>query len=216
MSGNGQTSKEGATFRVIDRRHHAEPKGPEPLVPSTPEPSGAAVEAEAPVLHEVPPPPPATPAPADGEVQRLRTRVDELARAYSRTLEEQKEFRERLKRENERVLANERVEIARALLESVDDLDRCLAAADASALAEGVRLIRDSLLKRISSLGIERMSLAGQPFDPTLSEAVAMVDVGEAVEDGTVIDEVVAGYRMGERVVRPAKVRVGRLAQAGR
>jgi molecular chaperone GrpE len=68
--------------------------------------------------------------------------------------------------------------------------------------------------KRITELGAERLSVAGQPFDPRLAEAVDTVVVADAAQDGWVIQEIRPGYRIGERILRPARVRVGRVARA--
>jgi molecular chaperone GrpE len=202
MTDNGRSDggathpKQASTIRVVDRRHHAN-AGPATDNPAPPTPSA-----------------PAEPVATDGqeEINRLRARVDELARAYSRNLEEQKEFRQRLTRENERVLLNERFEAARTLVETIDDLDRALSAANDSPLAQGVRAIRNGLIKRLASLGVDRISAVGGTFDPNTSEAVEMVEVSDPRQNDAVIDEIVAGYKMGDRVVRPAKVRVGRVA----
>jgi molecular chaperone GrpE len=59
-----------------------------------------------------------------------------------------------------------------------------------------------------------RIAVAGQPFDPRFAEAVDTVAVATEEQDGVVLHEVRPGYRIGDRVLRPARVRVGRLAQA--
>lgn len=200
--GHGRPDK--GTFRVVDRRHHASPDGQSPGEHSR------AAERES----EQAPSTGSPEAHAADEILQLRARVDELARAYARALEDQKECRLRLTRENQRVLAIEKAEVARALIETVDDLDRSLQATDASPLTTGVRVIRDSIVKRLETMGVERMSLAGQPFDPNLSEAVGLVEVADPSLYGGVVEELAAGYRIGDRVVRPAKVRVGRAPPA--
>jgi molecular chaperone GrpE len=63
-------------------------------------------------------------------------------------------------------------------------------------------------------MGAERLSLVGQPFDPRLAEAVDLVPVGEADRDQIVVSEERPGYRIGDRVLRPARVRVGRFVRA--
>jgi len=70
------------------------------------------------------------------------------------------------------------------------------------------------LQQRISALGAERITVTGQRFDPHLAEAVDAVTVADPEQDGRVVQEVRAGYRIGERILRPARVRVGRLARA--
>jgi molecular chaperone GrpE len=113
--------------------------------------------------------------------------------------------------------------VAQTLLEATDDLERALGAASAPGeptderlghLIEGVRLTLSVLHQRIAALGAERIPTLGQPFDPHVAEAVDTVPVGDASQDGMVVQEIRAGYRVGERVLRPARVRVGKVARA--
>jgi molecular chaperone GrpE len=166
--------------------------------------------------------PPALP-PADERDEQLAAqaaRIDELLRAYAALVEDNKAFRQRTEREKARVIEAERAGIAQALLEAADDLERALSAVGPSpsaavkTLAEGVQLSLAALQKRIGELGAERLVVTGLPYDPQLAEAVDMVPVTDAAQDGSVVQEVRAGYRIKDRVLRPARVRVGRLAQA--
>ncbi len=151
-------------------------------------------------------------------VQEQAARLDEVLRAYSRLQQEREDFRRRLERERDRVLDVERGNVALGLLEAVDELDRSLAAApsECGALADGVRLIRDGLLRRVLAGGITRLDVLGQPFDPTVHEAVDLVACDRVEDDGRVVEEIRAGYRQGERVLRPARVRVGRFPAGAR
>jgi molecular chaperone GrpE len=160
--------------------------------------------------------------PRDAQLAAGAARIDELTRAYAALLEDNKAFRRRLEREKERVVEAERASVAQALLEAADDLERALAAVrgagDAGAgwqpLAEGVRLSLGRIQRRVADLGAERLEVQGKPFDPRLAEAVDTVAVADASRDGLVVQEVRAGYRIGDRILRPARVRVGRLARA--
>jgi molecular chaperone GrpE len=155
-----------------------------------------------------------------GELAAARARIDELTRAYAALVDEQRAARARTERERSRVLEAERAQVAQAILESIDELERALAAAEAepagtaAALAQGVRLALATLSKRVAEMGAERLALVGQPFDPRVAEAVDLVPVTDAGRDQVVVDEVRAGYRIGDRILRPARVRVGRFAQA--
>jgi len=147
------------------------------------------------------------------ELQGAEKRFDEIARAYSSLVNDQKDFRARLEREKERVLEVSRGDIALHLLELGDELDRALgaAASDEGPLVQGVRLIREGLTKRLSKMGIERLDLLDRPFDPLVAEAIDLVPVTDEARDDTVVEEVLPGYRLGERLLRPARVRVARL-----
>lgn len=195
--------------KVTDRRRFT-PEG-EPLEP-----------AEPPVQAEAETPPQAADE-RDRKIAEQASRIDELSRAYAAVLEDNKAFRGRTAREQARIVEAERARVAQALLEAADDLERALAAVivsgeggeeTRSGLVDGVRVSLGALHKRIAEIGAVRIPVAGQPFDPHVAEAVDTVAVTAAEQDGLVVQEVRAGYRIGDRVLRPARVRVGRLAQA--
>ncbi len=143
-------------------------------------------------------------------------RIEELSRAYAALLEDNKAFRARMERERDRVVEAERARVAQALLEAADELELALAAVPegGETLQRGVKLVLAGLLRRIGELGATRLEVAGRPFDPQVAEAVDVLAVADAAQDGLVVAEVRAGWRIGDRVLRPARVRVGRLAQA--
>ncbi|WP_242393570.1 nucleotide exchange factor GrpE [Anaeromyxobacter oryzisoli] len=167
---------------------------------------------------------PATAEPRqDEQLAAQAAKIDELTRAYAALVEDNKAFRQRLDRERARVVEAERVGVIQALLESADDLERALAAVSGVVeaqgdalgnLVEGVRLSLGALHKRIATLGAQRIPVIGQPFDPHVAEAVDTVAVADAAQDGVVLHEIRPGYRIGDRILRPARVRVGRLARA--
>lgn len=208
-SGPGATGE----VKVVDRRRFR----------SDGEPADGAASADPPAAMEAPS---GDEAPGDDRDARLAAqdaRIDEITRAYAALIEENKGYRQRSERERARVIEAERAGVAQALLDAADDLERALSAvanaADAQGdafrnLADGVRLSLGGLHKRIAELGAERISVMGQPFDPHVAEAVDTVAVADAEQDGMVVQEVQSGYRIGDRVLRPARVRVGRLARA--
>lgn len=210
--GNGAEGE----VKVVDRRRFRPDGAP---VEASPE---SEARQETPVADD--PGPAAAPAPDDRE-ERLAAhaaRIDELTRAYAALVEDNKAFRQRLEREKARVLEAERASLAQSLLEAADDLERALSAVSSTEaespvladLAQGVRLSLAALHKRIAGMGAERLAVEGQPFDPQVAEAIDVVAVADAAQDGAVIQEVRAGYRIGDRVLRPARVRVGKLARA--
>ena len=162
------------------------------------------------------------PDPRDERLKEQAARIDELSRAYAALVDDNKAFRQRLDRERTRVVEAERASVAQALLEAADDLERALAAVgnagDArgplASLVEGVRLSLGALHARIAALGAQRIAVQGLPFDPHVAEAVDTVAVADEAQDGVVVQEVRPGWRIGDRVLRPARVRVGRLARA--
>lgn len=139
-------------------------------------------------------------------------KIDELLRAYASEKNEQHEFRARLQRERDRLIDLERGKVATAFLEAADELDRAIRAAgdDESPLMQGVRLCRESMSRKMAGMGIEPLNLVGKPFDPNVSEAVDLVAVDDRARDGIVIDEPLAGYTIGGKLLRAARVRVGK------
>lgn len=168
----------------------------------------------------VPGSPARAPDDRDDRLAAQAARIDELTRAYAALVEDNKAFRQRLERERQRVLEAERAEVAQTLLEATDDLERALSAAgedvqgELRSLVEGVRLSLDVLYRRIAAVGAERIPVVGQPFDPHVAEAVDTVPIADGELDGVVLQEIRPGYRIGDRVLRPARVRVGRIARA--
>jgi molecular chaperone GrpE len=96
--------------------------------------------------------------------------------------------------------------LVRELLPIVDNLERALATANPEEdhLAEGVRLVHVELVKTLERNGIEAFDPAGEPFDPTVHEAISMRE-GEN-GSGIVLDVVEKGYKLGDNVIRPARV----------
>jgi molecular chaperone GrpE len=90
----------------------------------------------------------------------------------------------------------------------LDDLGRALEAAEhheEAKVLEGVRMTRDALVAVLASEGVEEIPTDGG-FDPHVHEALAATPGGEGVESGTVLQVVQRGYRLGDTVVRPARV----------
>ena len=158
--------------------------------------------------------------PVDGDVEEIEEDLDELVRVGAerdqylalaqRTQADFENYRKRVARES--VLAQERgvVKLAKELLPALDNLDRALDGADQDdPLLQGVRLVRSELSDALGRLGIESFSPAGEPFDPSLHEAMATAPQdpdGTGAASGTVVEVYQPGYRLGEQIVRPARV----------
>ena len=118
-------------------------------------------------------------------------------------------FRKRQQRlAEERILAD-RERLLRAFLDVADNLERALDADTASvgSLRQGVDLTHQTLTRILSQEGVEPIQSVGQPFDPTWYEAVDTVPHQQAgVEPGTIVQVEQEGYRLGDRLLRPARV----------
>lgn len=104
-------------------------------------------------------------------------------------------------------------DFAKAMLQVLDHFDMALAVdparVDAAALLNGVQITYDELRKVLANRGIEAFDATGQPFDPHQHEAV-MQEAAEGTPPMTVIQTFQQGYRIGERILRPAKVKVSK------
>ncbi len=153
------------------------------------------------------------PAAEDDELSALRRRVAELEEElgalrdkYLRALAEAENVRKRAEREIELARKYGMERFAEALLDVVDNLERALEAkGDADALREGVRLTLESWKRVMERFGMERIDAVGHPFDPHHHEAL-MQAPSEEHPEGVVIAQHVAGYKLGERLLRPARV----------
>jgi molecular chaperone GrpE len=147
---------------------------------------------------------------AEQQVQEVQTRFEQLRQQLQR---ETDETRQRLNRSADERAANEKARFIASLLPVMDDLDRAIKASndDASreAILQGIRGIATSFQNALSNAGVEPISSVGEPFNPELHEAVDTV-AADPEMDGIVVGEYERGFRMGDRLLRPARVQVGR------
>jgi molecular chaperone GrpE len=147
----------------------------------------------------------------EGDLDELVKTVaerDQYLALAQRTQADFENYRKRVARDATAAQERGVVKLAKELLPALDNLDRAIEAAEAEdPLLAGVRLVRSELAAALARLGIEAFSPLGELFDPTLHEAVAQQPV-EGVDSGAVAEVFQNGYRMGETVIRPARVLV--------
>jgi molecular chaperone GrpE len=140
--------------------------------------------------------------------------LQEYINAFKGFKQEQEEFRARMNRDVERRVELQFGELVSELLDSLDDLDLALEHSnhvpDAEPLAQGVELVRSRFLATLERHGVTKVDPTGAEFDPNEAEAVRIDPVDSAELNGTVTETVRPGYRLGERVIRAARVAVGR------
>ena len=148
---------------------------------------------------------------SENQIARLKEELGREHELYLRTLADFKNYRRRAERELANASLEGKREVLLAVLSIMDDFDRALQhIGEASEpVAEGLRAIHRSLGVMLWAHGVTPFESAGQVFDPTIHEAVAVVDDGEALP-GTVYDEIRRGYRWENILLRPARVRVVR------
>jgi molecular chaperone GrpE len=157
--------------------------------------------------------PPAAGGSAD-ELAKLRQENTELRDRSVRTLADFDNFRKRAERERQELKRYALLEPIRELLTVADNLDLALSAqGSADDLKRGVEMIHRQMTELLRRFGAVEVPAVGQPFDPTLHEAVAREESRE-VKVPTVAAELRRGYKMYDRLVRPAMVKVAVPAEA--
>lgn len=148
-----------------------------------------------------------------GESPEPAAERDRLRDQLLRTAADFDNFRKRAKRDVQDAERRGREDTVREMLTIIDNLERAVDAAsgasDASAVADGVRMVLRQFEDVAARLGVERIPAVGERFDPTLHEAVQQ-EPTDAHPPGMILHEVVPGYRMGDRLVRAAMVVVAR------
>ncbi len=143
----------------------------------------------------------------DELVKTAKQRDDYLALAQ-RTQADFENYRKRMAREASAARDRGVSSLAKELLPALDNLDRALdGAADDDPLLQGVRLVRNELKAALARAGIESFCPLGEVFDPEVHEAVATAaQAPGGASSGTVVEVYQDGYRLGEGILRPARV----------
>jgi molecular chaperone GrpE len=143
------------------------------------------------------------------ELTAKAERADEYLELAQRTKADFENYRKRAAREAAGAQERGAAKLAKELLPAVDNLDRALAASETASngddLVSVIRLVHADVLAALGRFGIEPFSPEGERFDPQHHEAVAQQPV-EGAESGTVVEVYQRGYRLGELVIRPARV----------
>jgi molecular chaperone GrpE len=143
----------------------------------------------------------------------LKAEIARLKDQLLRTLADFDNFRKRTRREIADAERVAREDLLRELLPVFDNLERASqhadAATDIQSLADGIQLVMRQFLDTLAKLGVERVVTVGQPFDPAVHEAVQQVESAD-LPPGCVAQELLAGYHVGDRLIRPAMVVVAR------
>ena len=143
------------------------------------------------------------------ELTARAAKADEYLALAQRKQAEFENFRKRAARDAAAATERGATKLAKELLPAVDNLERALEHApedaDEHGFVAGVRHVHSDLIAALQRAGIEQYSPQGEPFDPTLHEAVAQQPI-EGAAPGTVVEVFQRGYRVGETVVRPARV----------
>jgi molecular chaperone GrpE len=147
---------------------------------------------------------------AEQKVQEVQARFEQLRQQLQN---ETDETRQRLNKAADERAHREKANFITALLPVLDNLQRATEAMDSGAsaadVAEGVRRTATSFENALVAAGVEPLASVGEQFNPELHDAVETAEVGPE-DEGKVIAEYARGYRMGDHLLRPARVKVGR------
>jgi molecular chaperone GrpE len=147
---------------------------------------------------------------AELKTQEVQSRFEQLRKHLQ---SETDETRQRLNRAADERAQREKAHFIAGLLPVLDNLQRATDAAEAGSspevIAEGVRRTSSSFENALAAAGVEPIDAVGEMFDPELHEAIETVEAGPG-DDGKVIAQHTRGYKIGDRLLRPARVKVGR------
>jgi len=171
-------------------RHHEHPAGAPP----------AAASPAAPLPGE----------PAAEAVRRLEADVADAKDKYLRLAAEFDNFKKRITRERTEGWARAQADLLARLVDGLDDLARFAhidpAQTDAKTIHDGVDMVERKIWKQLEALGASRLDQTGVPFDPHVHEAVTMQPAASAAQDHTVAAVLQPGYKLGDTLIRPARV----------
>lgn len=150
----------------------------------------------------------------DNELQKLKAEVAEFKEKYLRQVAEFDNFRKRNAKERLDLIQTAGKDVIVSLLDVLDDSERAEQQLDKTtgmdAVKEGIRLVFSKLRNTLAARGLKAMESIGQPFNPDLHEAVTEIPVPSDDMKGKVVDEVQKGYYLNDKIIRFAKVIVGK------
>jgi len=146
---------------------------------------------------------------AQAEIERLKQTLSREHDMHLRALADFDNYRKRMQREWDSASQAGKRQLVLALLDVMDDFERAFAYASTApeSLLAGTRVIHQRLTDLLQAQGVVPYKSVGEPFDVALHEAVDAIKTDQA-QSGVVLDELSHGYRWGDEVLRPARVRV--------
>jgi len=163
-----------------------------------------------PIVIEVEPPQPT----AEQRIAELEARVKDSHDKYIRSVAELDNVRKRARKDNEEARIDAQTRVLREMLPVIDNLERAVAHASqsgdgASGLLEGIQLVLRQFAQALERCNVHAVAAKGLPFDPSQHEAVSQIVTADAPA-GSVVEVMQTGYRIGERLLRPALVVVAK------
>jgi molecular chaperone GrpE len=142
----------------------------------------------------------------DALLSEAEQQRDEYLELAKRTKADFENFRKRAAAQVQEAQLRGKIEVAREVIDAVDNLERALEASDGDeGLAAGVEMVLGGLRETLSRNGVEAVDPKGEKFDPTRHEALSTQPV-DGTESGVVVEVLQKGYALGDQLVRPARV----------
>jgi molecular chaperone GrpE len=142
------------------------------------------------------------------QLKEAEEKIIEYKDGWARSQADFQNYKKRIERDNELMYANMKGDIIKKVLPALDDLERAMQNRPADdAWANGIELVVRKFQNIMENEGLKRIDAKGMAFDPNFHEAISH-EASDEVESEHVIDVVQNGYMLGERVIRPALVRV--------
>lgn len=148
------------------------------------------------------------------EIETLRKEIDDQTDQHLRARADFENYKKRLLRDSSKSREEGVISALKIFLDAADDLELALknrpAASELDNWFSGIELIHQKMINQMNNQGVERMEIEpGDEFDPNSHEAITQED-HEEFSDGQIIEVIQPGYRISDRVIRPAKVRVAK------
>mgnify|MGYP000882931812 CR=1 FL=1 len=149
----------------------------------------------------------------ESELDRIAKEKESLHEQLLRTMADMQNYKRRVEQERQAIQLRAAEGVVRDLLPVLDSFDRTLAAAAKGAslesMLEGVKGVDRQLRSVLEARRLSRVATVGEKFDENVHEAI-LVDAESDLPEGTIVEELEAGYRLGDQVLRPARVKVAK------
>lgn len=149
----------------------------------------------------------------EAELERMGKERESLHGQLLRTMADMQNYKRRVEQERAQAQLRASESLIKELLPVLDSFDRTIASlesgATAASMSEGIRSVEKQLRTVLQNRKLQRIATVGETFDPNLHEAI-LIEAESDKKEGTIVEELEAGYMLGDQVVRPARVKVSK------
>ena len=151
---------------------------------------------------------------ARGEVRELQARLRAVSAAYKQLQEDVEATKERLSRAAAFQKELQRGETVAKMFDPLDNLQRSIVSVGEGDTKTGLEMVAQQFMSALNDLGLEQFSPNGETFDPNFHEALSVVPVSDPAQDEVILEVFSAGYRVGSRLLKPARVVIAKFEDA--